>query len=529
MKLTLLLVMTLAQTTLAASFTTDGKRIIAFGGVPASAGGAPTPRDMLGSAALIRSLPVDGLVINLTIVEGYFADTVLAKPAPAWEKLTPEFAAYAQLGRGRGAANHDFLRLNTSLLTADWFDDAAWAVFIENFRVVGRALAELGVRGIMLDTEAYAGTPFNYKVQLRRTEHDFAAYCAQARQRGRQLMAAVAESVPAPVVMLTFGPSAARPADGRSSIVENSMGLVPAFTRGLAEGAPRGKIIDGFEEAYTYRSHAQFRRARERITSPKVNAFPGFGGKPSVRAGFGLWLRRMGQGEGTLADDVAENSHSPAEWEHALHYALALADEYVWVYSIPWAKLPDAYRQAFAACRQPHALDFQPRPRPAENRPAAYIVSAKGRADTADAVVFAPFYRTHEELFDFPKLWQFRLDGEEQWREIRIDDWWEPQLNRTYLGAAWYKVEFTPPPEWKGRRLWLCFGAADEDAYVWLNGQSLGTHAFGADGWNTPFEFRLDSRLRFGKPNTLLVKVVNQAGVGGIWKSVKIFAPKPAR
>jgi hypothetical protein len=542
MKSLVIALMSITQTALAASLTTDAKYIIAFGGVPSSAGGVPTPQNMVDHAELIGNLPVDGLVINLTNVEGYFANKLFVQPAPSWEKIQPELDAYAKLNRGRGPANHDFLRVNTSELAADWYDDETWGMIVANFRFLGRAMAAMGVRAIMIDTEAYVGTPFNYMTQILRTDRDFAAYCAQARKRGREIMAAVTESVPAVIVMMTFGPCSASQEGERSNIVANSMGLVPAFTRGLQEGAPKGKVIDGYETAYTYRSYAQFQKGREWMTSPRTNSFPGYDGGEPVRPGFGIWLRRSDASEGQLdLEEFTNNSHTPEEWQHALHYALLLADSYIWVYSVPYAILPEAYRKTFADARKPHPLDFQPLAREAENRPAAYIISAQGRGDTPDAVVFAPLYRAHEELFDFPKTWKFRLDpddaGEQEkwfapglalddWQNLRIDDWWEPQLNRTYLGAAWYRIEFTPPKEWKGRKLLLCFGAVDEDAYVYLNGELLGTHAYGADGWNTPFEFALDGRLRFGEPNTLAVRVVSKAGVGGIWKSVKIFAAR---
>lgn len=538
----MLMTVMLAQTSLDASPATAGKYIVAFGGLPASAGGSPTPRNLVDQAELIRSLPVDGVMFNLTNLEGYFADTIFAQPAPAFEKLQPEIEAYRSLHRGSGANNHDFLRLNTSALNADWYDDAAWSVFVENVRAAGRAMAAMGVRGVFLDTEAYAGTPFCFKVQARRTEHDFSEYCRQVRERGRQLGAALAESVPYFVMLLTFGPESGHRRDGASNLAENAMGLVPAFICGFQEVAPRARIMDGYESAYTYRSYRQFSEAQGWMTSARANSFPGHDGKPPVRAGFGIWLRRTGEGEGKLdGQDFTKNSHTPEEWEHALHYALLLADEYVWVYSVPWATLPGAYRQTFAAARKPHVLDFHPLVRQAENKPAAYIISAKGRADVVNATVFAPLHRTHEELFDFPKTWKFRLDphdaGEKErwfrvgldttgWRDLRIDDWWEPQLNQTHLGAAWYRVEFTPPSAWKGRMLLLAFGAVDEDAYVWLNGQPLGTHAYGADGWNTPFEFPLGEDLRWDQANLLAVRVVSKAGVGGIWKSVKIFAAK---
>jgi Glycosyl hydrolases family 2, sugar binding domain len=296
-----------------------------------------------------------------------------------------------------------------------------------------------------------------------------------------------------------------------------------------------------------YRTYNQFKEGRDWMTSRKVNAFPGYDGSHPVDVGFGNWLHRSkggggGQREGKIdMVDFKNNTFTPDEWEYALSYALTVADEYIWVYSVPWATLPDAYRHALAGAKKPHALDFKPLERPEENKVAEYIGTAKGRADALDSVVFAPFYRTHEELFDFPKTWKFSFDpknlGQKEgwfkpdhsistWQDLRIDDWWEPQVKHNYFGAAWYRIEFTPPSSWKDRKPLLCFGAVDEDAHVYLNGKLLGAHIYGADGWDTPFELPLDGKLRWNQPNTLVVRVVSVAGLGGIWKSVKIFAPK---
>jgi len=52
---------------------------------------------------------------------------------------------------------------------------------------------------------------------------------------------------------------------------------------------------------------------------------------------------------------------------------------------------------------------------------------------------------------------------------------WESKLSgigqTDYKGTAWYRRNFTIPKEWQGKRIWLCFGAVDWHATVWLNGE----------------------------------------------------------
>lgn len=80
-----------------------------------------------------------------------------------------------------------------------------------------------------------------------------------------------------------------------------------------------------------------------------------------------------------------------------------------------------------------------------------------------------------------------------------------------YQGVGWYRLPFTAPREWQGRKIWLQFDAASRTAEVWLNGKRIGSHAGGFS------RFRLDagSALRPGEANLLLVKVDNtQPDVG---------------
>jgi beta-galactosidase/beta-glucuronidase len=55
--------------------------------------------------------------------------------------------------------------------------------------------------------------------------------------------------------------------------------------------------------------------------------------------------------------------------------------------------------------------------------------------------------------------------------------------NTDFLNAVWYRREVAVPPDWKGRRVLLHFGAVDYDATVWVNGIELVRHR----GGSTPF------------------------------------------
>jgi beta-glucuronidase len=79
-----------------------------------------------------------------------------------------------------------------------------------------------------------------------------------------------------------------------------------------------------------------------------------------------------------------------------------------------------------------------------------------------------------------------------------------------YEGTIWYKTSF------KGKRspterVFLCFGAANYEAIVYVNGQKLGKHT----GGFTAFEFEITEQLADGE-NTVIVKVDDQRKRDGV-------------
>src|SRR5438874_7550200 len=66
---------------------------------------------------------------------------------------------------------------------------------------------------------------------------------------------------------------------------------------------------------------------------------------------------------------------------------------------------------------------------------------------------------------------------------------------------VWYRRSLSIPPNWKGHRVLLHFGAVDYRAMVWVNGQLAGAH----EGGNTPFEFEISALLKNGA-NTVTVR-----------------------
>jgi len=77
---------------------------------------------------------------------------------------------------------------------------------------------------------------------------------------------------------------------------------------------------------------------------------------------------------------------------------------------------------------------------------------------------------------------------------------------------AWYFRDFSVSDLWRDRRVFLRFGSATYRAEVWLNGELLGGH----EGGYMPFEFELTGKVRFGRPNRLVVRIDNLLDAGTI-------------
>jgi hypothetical protein len=119
-------------------------------------------------------------------------------------------------------------------------------------------------------------------------------------------------------------------------------------------------------------------------------------------------------------------------------------------------------------------------------------------------------------------------------REILVPfSWGSPQSGvPDSADIGWYARSITVPAAWRGRRVFLVFGASDWRTTAWLDGQKLGEH----QGGYTPFSFELTSHRRAGQPQRLVVRVDDsdhpfklegKQGYGkarGMWQTVYLEA-----
>lgn len=262
---------------------------------------------------------------------------------------------------------HNFLRFNTTPGSVDWFED--FTAIRANARLAADLARDGRAAGILFDVEQYEAPLFTYRSLAGSSQRSFRDYAAQVRLRGRELMQAFQEGYPGLTVMLTFGHSLPwrLSEEGRRPLAETHYGLLAPFVDGLLDAAEGGtRVVDGHELSYGYRHPSDFSRAREAmkrgvlpiVADPRQHARHG-------RAAFGIWMDFDWRHEGWYADDPGRNYFTPAVFEQAVSRALALTDEYVWIYvETPrwWTDegvsrdLPRPYVTALRRARAAHGL-----------------------------------------------------------------------------------------------------------------------------------------------------------------------------
>jgi len=292
----------------------------------------------------METRPFDGIVINVVgrRDDQKPVDLRLAFSRQAWKE---EWFAGAldDLKACRFTRLTDnFLMVWANPGDVDWFDDAGWREIVEHWRMAARLAKAAGARGIAFDPEPYhqPHAAFHYGAQAGRDAHSFEAYCAKVRERGREVMKAVAAEYPDIAILSFFLGSVCGTATGRADprplLAPDGYGLLPAFLDGWLDVAPPGvTMVDGYEGSYRYNSDIQFleagnlvRGACQELVSPENR--PKY--RAQVQVGFGVYLDAYvnpptspwyvdGLG-GPRVDRLRANVSA----------ATRVADRYVWIY-----------------------------------------------------------------------------------------------------------------------------------------------------------------------------------------------------
>ena len=156
----------------------------------------------------------------------------------------------------------------------------------------------------------------------------------------------------------------------------------------------------------------------------------------------------------------------------------------------------------------------------------------------------------YDDFNTTPVNWRFAIDPKEagekeawfskkysaarnKWITIRTDTVWEkqnykdPAFKKTmenYNGIGWYAQNIDIDPAWKGKKIYLVFGAVDESAWLYVNGKFAGKRIYQKDpDYYTPFALEITDTVDWSrKKQNVVVRVQDKFGAGGIWKPVYV-------
>lgn len=170
----------------------------------------------------------------------------------------------------------------------DFFNDTQWEAVAHNAGVIAAETRDAGMAGIFFDTEPYAAASnwdwnsaetgankLNQKYSGRPgAGKTYEEYRVQARQRGRQVMAAIAAEFPNASIGFTILASGVRVSTTLANRLDTAhkandgYALLPDFVDGFIDAAPPSTyLFDGFEVSYMSRYDAQYGYFKSNLSS----------------------------------------------------------------------------------------------------------------------------------------------------------------------------------------------------------------------------------------------------------------------
>ncbi len=476
----------------------------------------------------MEQAPFDGVMIGLTDPEGgphvTTCERVFSNERLDEASLRPSVEALKSISFHNLTDN--FLLVYVTPGDIDWFGDCS--ALTDNAGLLARIARECGLKGIVLDCEPYGFKLWDYRV-VAHPEKTFEEYYEQIRLRGEEFARAIWGEYPDLVLFLLFGYTVLDVADPSNY----HYGLLPAFYDGLFYASPEGaKIVDGWEMSYAYTKREQFLDAywwmhQNALSVTRVpDAY-----LRKVSAGFGVWVNPNEVGDAPYEwnqKDFSKNYRTPEGFRSVMLAALEIADEYVWIFC-------------------PGILWWT-----GENAPRAYVEALWSAKETLRGLapwhlkqwaawpLTEEFAESYELISQVPEQWKFRADPYEtgawylpgvddsEWLTVSTTDEWHYQLPYPdATGTGWGRVRFDVPAQYEGRRLYLWFGALDEEGDIYLNGEWVGRWTNDSfEAWQTPFPVEITGHVLFDKPNLLAVRAHADSSLGGVFRPVYLYAEK---
>ena len=229
-------------------------------------------------------------------------------------------------------------RNGLAVAEGDFFDDEAWAVTVNQFRLLARVAktARYQCTGIFFDNEEYFEHVWNYPDDVANASlYSLEEYQAKAMQRGREVFLAIQSEWPEARIMFTHGPYRSAPEDRPFEVSMNQVGgsqefeLDAPFFYGMAAKADAQQVIDG-GEVYQLRTAKQFRinhdwRSYDIAESVVV---------PKALRARGAYSDQIGISHGlyNLTWPTIDDQMSPAIMRTTLRNAVRSSQQPVWIF-----------------------------------------------------------------------------------------------------------------------------------------------------------------------------------------------------
>lgn len=430
----------------------------------------------------------------------------------------------------------NFLLIGAKPGNVDWFDDAGWKQIVGHWCIAAEIAKDGHLKGLHFNPESRT-KPYhqmNYNVQPQHTKHSFEEYQVKARQRGREVMTAVARVDPNLIIFPFFMNSvqaiSIQSSNPQLTLQGSSYGLYPAFINGWLDAAPPSMIfVDGCEvQGYHANSKLDFletanlvRNSALALVAPENRQKY----RAQVQVSFGIYLDAY-TNPSTSGWYIDPKGDTPTQrLQINVQSALNTANEYVWTWG-------EKYR-------------WWPTPNTG--------VNSESWEDKLPGINDALFGLTHPNLLlkrkydnldirDITKQWHFLADAVEaqdvaspnfddsSWKIIDGGKWWQKQGFPKYHGVAWYRKTVTLSAFSTNQKGFLVFDGVDGTCEVFVNGRKVGEHVVGKNftGWNKPFEIDASSALHAGK-NVIAVQVTSksQDTASGINQPVRLLTGTP--
>lgn len=236
----------------------------------------------------------------------------------------------------------NFILFNANPGNVDWFDDEGWKTIVEHWRIAAWVAKQTGAKGLLFDPEAYTDgySQFHYTAQPEQPEHTFAEYSEKARQRGGEVMEAVAEEFPDITILCYFmnyiHSNRFNLPIGQWRLKRSHYGLYPAFIDGWLDALPPTiTVVDGCEAAYQFNSRQQYKRAHDFIKGRAKDFITENNHEKynnQVQVGFGFYLDAYVNPASSPWHIEIKNSSPLERFRENIASAVDYTDGYIWIY-----------------------------------------------------------------------------------------------------------------------------------------------------------------------------------------------------